>query len=333
MPKSGMQMADRMTTDVVLTAFEMGYQPPPWRRVFGWQGHVGVQQDQRSVRVGEPLAADRPTYFEGSGTTTASSCRTGVRCTTRWKPSRPVPISGCPGAPRITASASPQPPDGSTTRRWPASPQRLALLAERTTPDTHHALVVDLDQHHQLTRRTAAESAVLLVNEGTLPLNLQTTQRLAVIGELAHTPRYQGAGSSAVNPTRVVGGLEALTRRAETFGATVQFALGYALNAAPPDPELIAGARDAASTADVVVLFLGLPASTRPRAGTGRPSTFPITRSRFSSAGWYGRAHCRRLEQRFGGHDRFVAPGRQCDRRVLADRSGARRHHRRCPAR
>ena len=97
--------------------------------------------------------------------------------------------------------------------------QRLALLAERTTPDTHHAPVVDLDQHHQLTRRAAAESAVLLVNDGTLPLNLQTTQRLAVIGELARTPRYQGAGSSAVNPTRVVSGLEALTRRAATFGA------------------------------------------------------------------------------------------------------------------
>jgi beta-glucosidase len=137
--------------------------------------------------------------------------------------------------------------------------QRLALLAERTTPDTRHAPVVDLDQHHQLTRRAAAESAVLLVNDGTLPLNLQTTQRLAVVGELARTPRYQGAGSSAVNPTRVVSGLEALTRRAETFGATVQFAPGYDLNAAPPDPELIAAARDAASTADVVVLFLGLP--------------------------------------------------------------------------
>ena len=51
--------------------------------------------------------------------------------------------------------------------------QRLALLAERTTPDTHHAPVVDLDQHHQLTRRAAAGSAVLLVNDGTLPLNLQ----------------------------------------------------------------------------------------------------------------------------------------------------------------
>ena len=68
--------------------------------------------------------------------------------------------------------------------------QRLALLAERSTPpDTDQAPVVDLDQHHQLTRRAAAESAVLLVNDGTLPLNLETTRRLAVVGELVRTPR------------------------------------------------------------------------------------------------------------------------------------------------
>jgi beta-glucosidase len=93
--------------------------------------------------------------------------------------------------------------------------QRVALLAERTTPDNSEQRVIDLDQHHELTRRAAAESAVLLINDGTLPLNLQNSRRLAVIGELARTPRYQGAGSSAVNPTRVITGLDALTRRAE----------------------------------------------------------------------------------------------------------------------
>jgi beta-glucosidase len=137
--------------------------------------------------------------------------------------------------------------------------QRVALLAERTTPDNSEQRVIDLDQHHELTRRAAAESAVLLINEGTLPLNLQNSRRLAVIGELARTPRYQGAGSSAVNPTRVITGLDALTRRAERFGATIEFAAGYALDAAPPAPELIAAAREAATAADVAVVFLGLP--------------------------------------------------------------------------
>jgi beta-glucosidase len=137
--------------------------------------------------------------------------------------------------------------------------QRLVLLAARTQPDGRDRSPVDLDRHHQLTRRAAAESAVLLVNDGTLPLNLQATRRLAVIGELARTPRYQGAGSSAVNPTRVVTGLDALTSRAKTFGATVEFARGYTLDAAPPEPQLVSTARTAAAAADVAVVFIGLP--------------------------------------------------------------------------
>jgi beta-glucosidase len=137
--------------------------------------------------------------------------------------------------------------------------QRLALLAERTTPDTSEERVIDLDRHHQLTRRAAAESAVLLVNDETLPLNLENSRSLAVIGELARTPRYQGAGSSAVNPTRVVTGLDALRSRVESVGATLEFAAGYTLDAAPPSAELITAAREAATAADVAVVFLGLP--------------------------------------------------------------------------
>ena len=57
------------------------------------------------------------------------------------------------------------------------------------------------DEHHALARRAAAESAVLLKNDGVLPLTLSDGETLAVIGAFATTPRYQGAGSSQVNPT------------------------------------------------------------------------------------------------------------------------------------
>jgi beta-glucosidase len=246
---------------------------------------VGVQQDQRGVRLGEPLAADRLTP---RGVGLRRRRRVGLGCGARPSGSRRgryrSPDAGRPEDDRLRIAEAAGRLDHQALARVP---QRLALLAERTTPDTHQTPVVDLDQHHQLIRRAAAESAVLLVNDGTLPLNLQATQRLAVIGELARTPRYQRAGSSAVNPTRVVSGLEALTRRAETFGGTVQFAPGYNLNAAPPDPELIAAARDAASAADVVVLFLGLPgqyeAEGRDR-DVHRPSRQPDRAS--PSAGW-----------------------------------------------
>ena len=56
--------------------------------------------------------------------------------------------------------------------------------------------------HHELARRAAAESAVLLKNDDNL-LPIKPGARVAVIGDFAFTPRYQGAGSSMVNATKV----------------------------------------------------------------------------------------------------------------------------------
>ena len=59
----------------------------------------------------------------------------------------------------------------------------------------------DQEAHHALARRCAAGSIVLLENDGILPLKADA--KVAVIGDFAETPRYQGAGSSMVNPTRL----------------------------------------------------------------------------------------------------------------------------------
>lgn len=115
------------------------------------------------------------------------------------------------------------------------------------------------DAHHALAREVAHEGAVLLKNDGgLLPLDPGGTTTVAVVGEFARTPRYQGAGSSQVTPTRLDGALDALV--AALGDDRVRFAPGFTLSG-PQDPDLAAAAVEAARAADVVVCFLGLPAA------------------------------------------------------------------------
>ena len=64
----------------------------------------------------------------------------------------------------------------------------------------------DVDKHNALARKCAEESIVLLKNEGILPL--VNNEKVAIIGDFANKPRYQGAGSSIVNPTKLTSLLE-----------------------------------------------------------------------------------------------------------------------------
>ncbi|MEW1957370.1 glycoside hydrolase family 3 C-terminal domain-containing protein [Kineococcus sp. NPDC059986] len=143
---------------------------------------------------------------------------------------------------------------------------RVLELVEKARPALADPGTFDADAHHALAREAALQSAVLLKNEdGILPL-AATGGTVAVVGEFARTPRYQGAGSSQVNPTRLDDALTALRAQFEGSRA-VTFAAGYVPEADPDDTTgeaaraLVAEAVDAARAADVVVLFLGLPAS------------------------------------------------------------------------
>lgn len=66
----------------------------------------------------------------------------------------------------------------------------------------HKKTEIKKEEHHLLAKKAAAESAVLLKNEESV-LPLRAGQKVAVIGDFAFMPRYQGAGSSAVNPFQV----------------------------------------------------------------------------------------------------------------------------------
>ena len=132
-----------------------------------------------------------------------------------------------------------------------ASAGRVAALAAKARATVAEYSV---GAHHQLAREAAAESIVLLRNEGGI-LPLGTAQAIGVIGEFARTPRFQGAGSSQVNPTRVDSALDAISAI-----APVEFAPGYCLDPKVDPAALIAEAVAVAERSATVLLFVGLPA-------------------------------------------------------------------------
>ena len=116
----------------------------------------------------------------------------------------------------------------------------------------------DLDEHHALATRIASEAITLLRNEDdALPLSSGTS--VALIGDLADTPRYQGAGSSQVNPTRLEAPRELLEAGGESARGLVLtgYAPGYERHGGTSDA-LIAEAVALAARADVALVYVGL---------------------------------------------------------------------------
>ena len=136
--------------------------------------------------------------------------------------------------------------------------QRVIDLVRKTRPGAIEG-PLDVDAHHALAREAAGRSIVLLKNDGAL-LPLSRDARIAVIGAFAAEPRYQGAGSSMVNPTRLDTALDEI--RALATGE-VAYAAGFS-TAVDTEADEVARLREeavaAASAAEVAVLFLGLPA-------------------------------------------------------------------------
>jgi beta-glucosidase len=136
---------------------------------------------------------------------------------------------------------------------------RLRLLAARTADARKPSPAPDFALHHDVGRAAAAESIVLLKNDNAvLPLDPTCSSSIAVIGEFARSPRFQGGGSSHVTPTRVDSALESI-RALVDQPDRVKFAPGYGLETSAPD--LIPAAVELARSADVVLLFVGLPES------------------------------------------------------------------------
>lgn len=111
----------------------------------------------------------------------------------------------------------------------------------------------DRELHHRIAGKVAEKCAVLLKNEDHI-LPLKAGQRIAVIGDFAVKPRYQGAGSSKINPTALDNGLQGLK---QTGANVMGFASGFRRGGGE-DPLLVRQACKLAASADVVVVWMGL---------------------------------------------------------------------------
>ena len=112
----------------------------------------------------------------------------------------------------------------------------------------------DKEAHHRMAGEMAAECMVLLKNEKNI-LPFSGTEKIAVIGAFAEKPRFQGGGSSHINPCRVTSLLDAIADLPHSY------AQGYSLENEETDSALLEAAIEAAKAADKVLIVAGLPDS------------------------------------------------------------------------
>ena len=129
------------------------------------------------------------------------------------------------------------------------SARRVLKLVFRAAETLKATASCDYEAHHALAKRAAAEGAVLLKNEGGI-LPLQQGAKIAVIGTMAKRMRYQGAGSSHINPTNLSQPLDFLPDAIYAPGCD---------DRGDTTDSLLDEARAAAEQAEVAVIFAGLP--------------------------------------------------------------------------
>ncbi|PWD99997.1 glycoside hydrolase family 3 C-terminal domain-containing protein [Marinilabilia rubra] len=116
----------------------------------------------------------------------------------------------------------------------------------------------NVEEHHALARKVSAEAATLLKNDkDVLPLTKEKYKNVAIIGEFASSPRYQGNGSSEVKPTQLDNALD-IIKDEYGKGIKITYAQGYNLKD-DNDFSLIEEATQAAANADIALVFAGLP--------------------------------------------------------------------------
>ncbi|WP_139903108.1 beta-glucosidase family protein [Clostridium thermarum] len=134
--------------------------------------------------------------------------------------------------------------------------ERILNIVFKAVDNRKENATYDKKAHHALARAVARECMVLLKNEDDI-LPLMKKGKIAVIGGFVNKPRYQGGGSSHVNPTEIDNVLDEMVKLAGS--AEIVSAEGFDLNSDNSDDNMVAEAKAAAQDSDVAVIFAGLP--------------------------------------------------------------------------
>ncbi len=133
--------------------------------------------------------------------------------------------------------------------------ERILRIHQRYLDNAKPETPWDMEADHALAGEMAADCMVLLKNEGGI-LPLKKGEKVAVIGEFAVKPRFQGGGSSHINSFKVTSLMEAIGK-----DPSVKYAQGYRILSDETDERLLEEALEIAETADKVVIVAGLPDS------------------------------------------------------------------------
>lgn len=130
--------------------------------------------------------------------------------------------------------------------------RNILTLVERTR-GLKRAESFDKDEHHRISGEIAADGAVLMKNDGVLPLQADSSNAYAVIGDLFRKMRFQGAGSSLINPARLTTPEQAFDHRSIPY----TFSRGYSESELQPDADLEQQALTSVASADTILFFGG----------------------------------------------------------------------------
>lgn len=247
---------ERTMREIYFPAFEIAVkEAQPWTIMNSYNRINGVYASQNEWMQQQVLRKEWG--FEGLIVTDwgASVDRVdGVKAGTDLE----MPTSGKLNAQKIVAAVKDGTLDEAVLDERVDTVVDLILKAKPALEKTH---TYDKKAHHKIAQKIAEGSMVLLKNDGNI-LPLQAGQKVAVIGEMAKAPRFQGAGSSVINPTMLSNAYDELV----ALGVDVTYAQGYYKSAASKkeqktrmtEAQLTAEAVNAAKNADVAIVFAGL---------------------------------------------------------------------------